>query len=98
MARSRTTFWKHFFNFVSFVALALIGIALALAYFISGNKVSGAFATIAEILAYIVVIFFAFIYAWKGGADRNGKIGIRQVIQLAIWLAATILVVVFMIL
>ena len=90
--------WKRFFNLVAFVALMFVAVALILSYAFKANTFSSAFRTIADVLAFIVVIFYALVYAWKGGTDAKGKIGKRQIIQLALWLIATILVIVFMVL
>ena len=86
------------FNFIAFIALAIIGIALLLAFAFKGNNLSNPMRLIAEILAYIVVIFYAFVYAYRNGSDTKGKWTKAQIIKICIWLVATILVVVFVIL
>ena len=89
--------FKRFFNFVAFIALVIIGLALLLGI-IGIEGLSGPMLQIAEILAYIIVAFYAFLYAWKSGADQKGKWSKRQLVHLGIWLAATILIVVCVIL
>ena len=84
--------WRWIFSFVSFVAITIIGFALLLGLIIGkSNSVSVSLMTIAEVLAYIVVAFYAFAFAWR-------KRGRNQVIYLSIWLAAVILIVVCLVL
>jgi Mn2+/Fe2+ NRAMP family transporter len=89
---------KLFFNLVSFIALVAIGVALLLAFVFKDNSISGALTVIAQVLAYIVVIFYAFIYAYRGGRDSKGKWTNKQTVNMCIWLVATIFVIVFVIL
>ena len=90
MAQGRSI-WKNFFNLIAFVALAMIGVALAFAYIFKANGVSGPLLKIAEILAYIVVAFYAFFYVW--GRRR----GISLLVHIIVWAAAVTLIVVFVI-
>jgi len=85
--------WKRFANLVAFVALALIGTALFLGYVIQANNISRPFLQLAEILAYMIVAFYALMYAIE-----KRRTTMNLVVHLVIWGIATTLVVVFMIL
>ena len=85
--------WRNVFNFVAFVAVVLIGVALLLAGVGLDGKLADAFRIVAEIMAYVVVIFYSFFYAWSR-SRRNYS----QVIHLCIWAAAFILILIMIIL
>jgi len=89
----KTGFWRGVFNLISFIAIAMIGLALLLAYIFKSNSVSSSLTTIAQILAYIVVAFYAFFFAW-GTTRRSNK---SLAILLSIWVASVILIIVFVI-
>ena len=84
--------WKKHFNFVAFVALVFIGIAVLLSAIIP--SISQAFLTIALILAVGVAAFYGFFYAYKGGKDSKGKWSSKQMLHLSIWFAALVLCIV----
>ena len=91
--------WRNIFNLLSFIALVLIGIALLIAFcFKSNNDIAKAFEMIAKVLAYIVVMYYAFIYAWSRGSRRSGRHNTSQIIHLCVWAVAAVLVVIFVIL
>jgi len=85
--------WKKFFNLVAFIAVILIGIALMLSALKIGSDIQRAFGMIAEILAYLVVAFYSFFYAWS----RSRKKWTGQLLHMIIWAVAVILIIVFMI-
>lgn len=92
MSRNSTTIdWGRLFNLVAFVALVMVGIVLLLGRVLSGNIV-GALYTIAEVMAYIVVAFYALVFAVE--QRRNT---VSMVIHLVVWAIAVTLIVVFMI-
>jgi len=87
--------WKKFFNFVAFVAVVLLGIALMLAYiFKSNGSVQRAFDTLAIIMAAIVVAFYSFFYAWS----RTRTKWTGQLLHMIIWTVAVVLIIVFVLL
>jgi len=87
--------WKRFFNFVAFVAVVLLGISLMLAHiFKSNGDVKRAFDTIALVMASLVVAFYSFFYAWS----RSRKVWYGQLLHMLIWVAAVVLIVVFILL
>ena len=96
MARSRggstTIRWSALVNLLAFVALTLVGIALLLGRVLSGD-ISSAFRTIAEVLAYVVVAFYALFWA----IERR-RSTVSFIVHLVIWAVAVTLIVVFMIL
>jgi hypothetical protein len=81
------------FNFLSFIALCFIGLALALARFIS--SISAPLMALAYVLMLVIVIFYSGAYVFRGG--RRGWI-VRNWVEFAIWIIASTLVVVFQIL
>ena len=81
--------WKKTFNTVAYFALVFIGIAVLLSAVVP--RISQAFLTIALVLAIIVVAFYAFFFAYRGGSDKKGKWSQKQVLYLCIWIAAVIL-------
>jgi len=85
--------WKRFFNLVAFVAVVLVGIALMLSALKIGSNIQTAFGLIAEILAYLVVAFYSFFYAWS----RTRKRWTGQLLHLIIWTVAVVLIIVFII-
>lgn len=84
---------KRIFNFISFIALTLVGVALLLAYFIKTNTISNALQTIAQVLAYVVVMYYAFVYAWSRSSKNS-----RRLVHMIIWAISAVLVVLFVIL
>ncbi len=87
-----TNNWRHFINFLAYVAVIMIGLALALSFVLGklgvSSSVCGSLITIANALAYIIVSISAFYYS---RSKRNFWVFI-------LWLVATILIIVFMIL
>ncbi len=75
-------------NFVAYIAIFLIGVALALQVIFKNNAISDAFQMVAEILAYIIAGISAFFYA-------RSK---RNIWYLLIWIVAVILIIVMLIL
>ena len=97
MASSRKTVeWGRLFNLVAFISLTLVGTALLLGEVLSGD-ISNAFYTIAEVLAYIVVAFYALMWAIERRNTRS-RSNTSFIIHLVIWGIAVTLIVVFMIL
>ena len=74
-------------NFVAYIAIFLIGVALALQVIFKSNAISEAFQMVAEILAYCIAAISAFFYA-------KSK---RNIWYLLIWIAAVILIIVMLI-
>ncbi|MDR0461834.1 MAG: hypothetical protein LBG88_00665 [Christensenellaceae bacterium] len=87
------TTWTYVFNFVAFLALAFIGFALLLAKIVP--SISGPLMAIAIVLAYIMIIFYSGLYVFRDGKRRWAT---RNFVECVIWVVATILVVVFLIL
>ena len=83
------TNWKKFFNLVAFVGLIAFGIAVLITAV--APSLMRAFLTIALILAIIVMAFYAFFYAYRGGRDSKGKWSNKQLILLCCWIAAVVL-------
>ena len=56
-----------FMNFVAFIAIIFIGVALFISWlpFVNDTSVASALQVIANVLAYITVAFYAFIYAQR---------------------------------
>lgn len=84
----RTVTFRGIVNFVSYIAVFCIGIALILNVIFKGNSFSNAFQMVAECLAYIVVSISAFYYA-------RSK---RSIWYLICWIVAVVLIIVFIIL
>ena len=84
---------KQFANFVAFVAMSLVGVALLLGFVIDKPNISAVLYNVAEIMAYAIIIFYALIYAWTRGKKSN-----VQVIYMIWWAIATALIVIFVIL
>ena len=92
MAKSSNARWRGFMNWFAFVALMFIGVSLFIsALFDGGNDIRRALETLAQIMAIIVVAFYAFIYAHK-------KWGQKQIWFIIAWTIAVVLVVLFYIL
>ena len=89
--QTNTSWWKKFFNFISFIALAMIGVALIIAKLASG--VAGALTFLATVIAYIIVAFYAFFYAF----DRR-RSTVSLIIHVCIWVVSVVLIIVFVIL
>ena len=85
--------WKRVFNMVAFFALCFIGVAILLGAVIKADKVASAFQTIALVLAVVVVIFYAGIYAFSKSRKSNSFI-----IHVIIWAVVTALAIVGIIL
>ena len=85
--------WKSLVNLVAFVALTLIGVALFLGYVIKANKISQPFLTLAEVLGYLIVAFYALIFVLE--KRRSSR---QLIIYTVIWVVAVTLIVVFKIL
>ena len=84
----RTITFRGIVNFISYIAVFCIGIALLLQVCLKSNSFSSAFQMVAECLAYVVVSISAFFYA------RNK----RSIWYLICWIVAVILIIVFIIL
>ena len=79
---------RGFMNFVAFVALIFIGVSLLLSLVVpNGGDVERAFRVIAEVLAYVVVAFYAFIYASR--KTRNHRLWF-----IIAWTAAVVLIII----
>ena len=90
--QSNKTFMNNLMHLVAFFAVAFVGIALLLAWIFSDNNtLSGALIAIANVLAYIVVSFYAFFFAAK-------KWNRKQYAWLIIWAVSVTLIVIFFIL
>lgn len=75
---------KSFANFMAFVALMFIGIALILTKIIGAGAVVNALQLVSEIIAYCMVSISAFYYA-------RSK---RNLLFLILWIVAIVLIVV----
>ena len=82
---------QRFFSFVAFFALMCIGVSLALRMVFSNvngswaRDLSTALETIATILAFITVAFYAYYYAHR-------KWGQKQIIYIILWAIAVVLI------
>ncbi len=76
--------WKGFANFLAFVAVVLVGLALILSQlpFIKETAVGPAISLIAQALAYSLVSYYAFLYA-------RSK---RSWVYIVIWIVALVLI------
>jgi len=87
-----TNRWRHFVNFLAYIAVIMIGIALALSFILQKVGVSstivGSISKVANALACLIVCIASFYYA---RSKRNAAFFI-------LWLIATVLIVVFMVL
>ena len=94
MAKGVTPFWRKVFNFIAFVSVTMIGIALMLSWILrnSGNNISGILMWVATILAFVVVCFYSLFYA------LSKRRGASLVLHVSIWAVAVVLIVVFVIL
>ncbi len=81
--RKNFTF-RTIINFIGYVALIIIALALVVVYILKPGKVTSAVTTVAELLAYAVVTLVSFSYA-------KSK---RNMIFMAIWFVATVLLLV----
>ena len=94
MAKNIKPFWRTVFNCMAFIALACVGIALTLRFgFRSNGQISDAFSLVAQILAYLVVGFYAVFYCF-GRTRRMWWYVLRWII----WAASMTLIIVFLIL
>lgn len=71
---------KMVVNFIAFVAVILVGIALIL----KNTSIGGQLQLVANVIAYVMLAIFAFFYA-------KSK---RSIIFILLWLAAVVLIVV----
>jgi len=80
-------------NFIAYIAIIFIGIALMLAWLFrdGGGELTRALQLIAQILAYAVVAYYSFMYA-RRKQER------KQIWFLIAWAAAVVLIIVFVIL
>ena len=79
-------------NFIAFCAVLFIGLALMIAWIFSeSGQFAGALNLIAQILAYIVVAYYSFMYAHR-------KWERKRVWFLIAWVAAVVLIIIFVIL
>ena len=78
--------WRSFVNLIAYVAIFCIGVALLIGRF--SSSISGAFRTVAEILAYSVTAVSAFFYA----------VSRRHWAYYLIWVICVVLIVVLMVL
>ena len=76
--------WRTFMNFVAFLAICCIGVALVIGRIFP--SVASAFDSVAKILAYVVTAVSAFYYV------RNK----RNVAYFIVWIVVVILIVVLM--
>lgn len=87
-----TNRWRHFVHFLAYIAVIMIGIALALSFILSkvgvSSSIVGSISKVANALAYLIVCVASFYYA-------RSK---RNVWFFVLWLIATVLIVVFMVL
>ena len=81
--------WKRVFNMVAFFALCFIGVAILLSAVIKADKVASAFQIIALVLAVIVVIFYAGVYAFSRSRKSNSF-----VIHVIIWVVFSVLAII----
>jgi hypothetical protein len=79
------------FNMLSFWAVSLIGLSLAVAFI--WKNAADWMNFIALILASIVVAYYSFFYATRSGQTRKSF-----AIYLGIWITAVILIVIFLLL
>ena len=80
--------FRGIMNFISYIAVFFIGVALLLQVCFKSNSFSTAFQMVAECLAYFVVSVSGFFYA-------KSK---RSIWYLICWLIAVVLIVVFIVL
>jgi len=78
-------------NLVAFVAIIFIGIALLISAIFDGNEFSNALQIVANVLAYITVAFYAFMYSQR-------KWERKQYWFMIAWIASIVLIVLFFIL
>ena len=87
-----TNRWRHFVNFLAYIAVIMIGVALALSFLLGklgvNATIAGYISKIAQALAYIIVCIASFYYA-------RSK---RNIWFFILWLIATVLIVVFVVL
>jgi len=78
MARGST---HRFLNFIAFIAMIAVGIALFIGWlFPNMGQLPAALQVIANVLAYVVVGFYAFIYA----RNKSGKNAIWYMVAWAV--------------
>lgn len=87
-----TNRWRHFVNFLAYIAVIMIGVALALSFILSKVGISStivdSISKVAYALACVIVCIASFYYA---RSKRNAWFFI-------LWIISTVLIVVFMVL
>ena len=78
--------WRGFLNFVAFISICFIGVALVFGKIFPG--IASAFESVAKILAYLITAVSAFYYV------RNK----RNTVFYIVWAVVVILIVVLMLL
>lgn len=80
--------FKQFLSFLSYVAVMLIGLSLAIGYIFKGGAINEALRLIATIISYVIVSASSLFYA-------RSK---RNIWYIVAWIVAVVLIVIFMIL
>ena len=75
---------KTFINFMAFLAVIFVGIALILKKFLNPGELTTALETIAQIISYAIVGIYAFSYA-------RSK---RNLLFIIIWIVAVVLIII----
>lgn len=87
MAKNTSSWnWRNFLNAVAYVAIFCIGVSLLIGK-IGVGSISGAFRTVAEILAYAVTAVSAFYFA----------VSRRHWAYYLVWVVCVVLIVVLMV-
>ena len=85
--------WSRLINLAAFVSLALIGLSLLISYAVGSGDLSRAFNTIATVMAFVIVAFYAMIYCLE-----RRRTTVQLAVHLVIWSVAVALIIIFMIL
>ena len=86
MSKNSSINWRSFMNFIAYVAICCVGVALVLSKVLPFPALAGAFEKVAQILAYAVTAVSAFYYTRVK----------RHWAFIAVWLVAIVLIIVFM--
>ena len=81
--------WKWIFSLIAWCAVVAIALSILISYVF--KDLAAAFDTIAAFLAYFVVAFYSFYFAWH----HAGK---KRLIYTVIWAVAVTLIIIFKIL
>ena len=87
------TGWARLMNLGAFVALTLIGVSLLLSWAFTSSQLTNAFMYIAQVLAYVIVAFYALVFAIERRRSQASFITC-----LVLWTISVVLIVIFLIL